>query len=533
MKARLFWIIAGLLVIGAIVTFVLVRPQLQQLRGGANPAAAQGETAEVRAMQAMTTVEASGAVEPQQQASLNWQTSGTIAAVEVAVGDTVRAGDVLMRLDPASAATNVIQAQSDLISAQTALEELIEPPTALDIADAEQAIVDAEEQLEAAQKELRGVANPDVAYYADQVADKEQALLTAQQNAEKTNLGDVTNALENARDNLEDKTNQLSDARTAQEQCPGCTTLFINATGRRMELSQAQEEYDAALDAFRIAELNHQQALASNADAVAAAQEELDDARANLAGAQAGPNAQDLAQKQVAVAQAEAALADAHEKLDTVMSGAKADDIAAAEVRIQAAQAVLDSVILRAPFAGEVLAVNYQPGDPVSQETTPVVLANRSRLHVDVAVDETEVGQISLGDSVSLTVDALPGLDLAGTVGAVETFGQTVQGLVRYNVRVDLASTDPRLYLNMTASAIIVTEVLENALAVPLEAVQYDGEGEFVNRIGLAGIVERVNVTSGVIDGDWVTVSGDLEPGDTVQLAPPELPSFGGPFGGG
>jgi hypothetical protein len=46
------------------------------------------------------------------------------------------------------------------------------------------------------------------------------------------------------------------------------------------------------------------------------------------------------------------------------------------------------------------------------------------------------------------------------------------------------------------------------------------------------GTVERVNVTSGVITGDLVTVTGDLATGDTVQLAPPPLPS-GGPFGGG
>jgi HlyD family secretion protein len=531
MKARIFWIVAGLLLIAAVVAFVLVRPSLAAMRAARGLAEAATETAEVRTIQAMTTVEASGAVEPQQQASLTWQTTGTIATVDVAVGDSVQAGDPLMTLDPASAATNVIQARSDLISAQNALDDLLHP-SALSIANAEQAVADAEEQLEAAQKDLRGIANPDVDYYADQVADKEQALLTAQQNAEKTNIGDLSNALENARDNLEDKTNQLNDARTAQELCPGCTTLFINATGRRMELSQAQEEYDAALNSLRVAELNYQQALANNDDAVAAAQEALDDARANLAGAQAGPDAQDVAQKQVAVAQAEAALADAQDQLDTLVNGADPDDIAAAEVRVEAAQATLDSIVLRAPFAGEVLAVNYQPGDPVAQDIVPVVLANRSRLHVDVAVDETEVGQIALGDPVTLTVDALPDLALGGTVGAVETFGQTVAGLVRYNVRVDLTETDPRLYLNMTASAVIVTEVLDNALAVPLEAVQYDDDGEYVNRIGLAGAVERVNVASGVIDGDWVTVTGDLEPGDTVQLAPPEAPSVG-PFGPG
>lgn len=532
MKARIFWIVAGVIVIAGIVGFVVVRPRLAELQTARTQAAAAAETAEVRTIRAMTTVEAAGAIEPQQRASLSWGTTGTIATVEVAVGDRVEAGEVLMTINPASAANNIIQAQSDLISAQNALDDLMHP-TALSIANAEKAVADAEAQLETLQKELRGLANPDVAYYQDQVADKELALLQAQQNVEKTDIGDVTNALKAARDNLEDKTNQLNDAKSAQERCPGCTTLFINATGRYMELKTAQEEYDAARNSFRVAELNYQQSLANNTDAAATAQNALDDARANLANAQAGPDAQDLAQKQVAVAQAEATLADAQDQLDTLKNSPDPDDIAAANIRIQAAQATLDSVILRAPFSAEVLAVGYQPGDPVSQATTPVVLANRTRLHVDVAVDETEVSQISLGDPVSITLDALPTLQLAGTVGAIETFGTTVQGLVRYNVRVDLAETDPRLYLNMTASAVIVTEVQDNALAVPLDAVQYDNEGEFVNRVKADGTVERVNVTSGVIDGEWVTVSGGLEAGDTVQLAPPEAPSPGGPFGGG
>lgn len=532
MKARVFWIIAGTVVVAGIVVASAFRSGALSLPTPPGQAASQLETAEVRTMQAMTTVEASGAVEPQQQASLIWNATGTVATVEVAVGDLVQAGDLLITIDPASAANSIIQAQSDLLSAQNALEDLREPATALEIANAEQAIADAEEALEAAEKDLRGVANPDVAYYADQVADMERALLTAQQNAEKTNIGDVANALDNAAENLETKTNQLSDAQTAQELCPGCTTLFINATGRRMELKDAQAEYDAALNTYRIAELNYQQALANNDDAVATAQENLDDARANLAAAQAGPDADEVALKQVAVAQAEAALADARENLDTLRNGPDADDLTAAELRIQLAEATLDSISLRAPFAGEVLAINYQPGDPVSQSITPVILANRSRLHIDVAVDETEVSQISLGDPVSITVDALPTVELAGTVGAIETFGQTVQGLVRYSVRVDLTDTDPRLYLNMTASAVIVTAVEDNALAVPLDAVQYDTDGEFVNRVLAGGVIERVNVTSGVIDGNWVSVSGDLAAGDTVQMAPPQLPS-GGPFGGG
>lgn len=87
-----------------------------------------------------------------------------------------------------------------------------------------------------------------------------------------------------------------------------------------------------------------------------------------------------------------------------------------------------------------------------------------------------------MGNLVSLPGDALPNLALDGQVAAVEAFGQTVQGLVRYNVRIDLTSADPRLLLNMTANAMIVTAVQDQALSVPLNAVQYDEQGEYVHR---------------------------------------------------
>jgi HlyD family secretion protein len=201
---------------------------------------------------------------------------------------------------------------------------------------------------------------------------------------------------------------------------------------------------------------------------------------------------------------------------------------------VQVAQATIDSLKLVAPFEGDILAINFKPGDPATAAQAAITLADRSKLHVSVSVDETEVGAIASGNAVTLTLDALPGLALNGNVAAVEPFGQTVQGLVRYSVRVDLTKSDPRLLLYMTANASIVTAVDQAALAVPLTAIQYDNQGEFVNRLNGAGALERVNVTSGQTINDLVVVKGDLKPGDKVEVvAAAAKTSSGNPFGGG
>ncbi|OGO48486.1 MAG: hypothetical protein A2W37_04435 [Chloroflexi bacterium RBG_16_63_12] len=149
-------------------------------------------------------------------------------------------------------------------------------------------------------------------------------------------------------------------------------------------------------------------------------------------------------------------------------------------------------------------------------------------------VDELDVSQITAGDPVSITLESIRELQLAGAVSQINPIGQTTaQGLVKYTVRVDMTHTDPRVLIGMTANVTIVTDVQEGALAVPLDAVQLDGQTEFVNRVKADGALERVNVVSGQLQGDLVIVAGDLKPGDTVQLVEPVPTNTGNPFGPG
>jgi multidrug efflux pump subunit AcrA (membrane-fusion protein) len=156
-----------------------------------------------------------------------------------------------------------------------------------------------------------------------------------------------------------------------------------------------------------------------------------------------------------------------------------------------------------------------------------------------------------VGNDVSVTLDSLPDVSLKGKVTQINPVGQISQGLVRYSVRVDLTETDARVLLGMNASLNIVTKVQAGALAVPLDAVQLDANGEFVNRLAGAGNggtpaapgatptpagFERVSVVSGETQDDLVivtAVNGDLKPGDKLQLIQPKPTSNSSPFGGG
>jgi multidrug efflux pump subunit AcrA (membrane-fusion protein) len=87
--------------------------------------------------------------------------------------------------------------------------------------------------------------------------------------------------------------------------------------------------------------------------------------------------------------------------------------------------------------------------------------------------------------------------------------------------------------LGMTSYVKIVIEVQQKVLAVPIDAVQYDDEGEYVMVFNRSSRDQtRVTIESGVIQGDQVVVSGDLRPGQQVVSFTPKPTESGSPFGG-
>ena len=356
----------------------------------------------------------------------------------------------------------------------------------------------------------------------------------------------------------------------------------VTVDGVRRTLAEADEDVVAADDSVREAELQLASTRMGNTIALDVATEELQDARKALDDALAGADPIDLAVAQASVddaagnlenaeeqleqllepqpedvavaagdlaeaeeqleelldpqladvAVAEAKLADELEQLQELLNGPDPDEVSAADAKVMAVQATLDSLRVVTPFDGQVLAVNYLPGDATEQSKAAVKLANMEQLRVEVSVDETEVSGIRVGQPVSLTFDAVSGIEVAGEVTHVAPYGETVQGLVRFPVTVTLKEKGPEMLLGMTAYVQIVTEVLQDALAVPIDAVQYDDEGEYVMLLEFPDRQQtRVAVVSGVIQDDQVVISGELKPGQTVVIFTPQPTESGSPFG--
>ena len=535
-------------------------------------------TAPVEALDAVRTVEASGALEAAQQVDVFWKTTGTVKEVLVQVGDEVVAGQELMRLDPLSAPQSLLAAKAELISAQTTQDALLNP-TDMQVAKAKQALAAALENLRTMERRSKSVAKPNVSYYETALRDAEFGLLKAKQNSEAVDLstsGSAKNSVDAAVDNEKKAQERLIAVQKGLGGCGytpnpafrrlntvtvGGRTYSVNSDlslslvtdtdtlldpavkcdparkvtvdGVAQTEQEALDSYNGARDRTRQAQIAYSQSGMTNTMALDKAQDDRDDAARYLKIAQEDPNQLDMQVAEANLLEAQARVADAQEKLGELVDGAKQSDLDGADARVQAAQATLNGLAVRAPFAGTVLAVNYMVGDTAGAATPAVRLADMSSLSIEVFVDETEVTRVKAGQSVVISFDALPDVKAAGKVMEIARFGTTVQGLVRYSTLVRLQDAMQALALGMTGNVKIETEVLKGALAVPIDSIKFDEEGEYVMlKAAGGGEDKRVSIRTGLLQGDQILVTGDLKAGDTVIVFDAKPTESGSPFGG-
>ena len=221
------------------------------------------------------------------------------------------------------------------------------------------------------------------------------------------------------------------------------------------------------------------------------------------------------------VAIAEAQLADAEREWERLKNGPDLADISAAEARIAAAEANLRTSRIESPFKGTITSVDIKSGDQVSPGSIAFGLADLSRLLVDVDASEVDINRVQLGQPVTLSFDAVLDRMYQGEVIGIDLIGNIVQGVVNFEVTVELWGADDAIKPGMTAAVNIVVEQIENALIVPNRAVRVQ-EGERVVYVRRGETLELVRVRLGVSsDTHSEVIESGLQEGDRVVLNPP------------
>ncbi len=235
------------------------------------------------------------------------------------------------------------------------------------------------------------------------------------------------------------------------------------------------------------------------------------------------PDEEEKQQADERLALAEAQLGDAQRTYDRLKNGPDPRDVAAAEARVSAVQATINLARLTAPFSGTLTEVKPLAGDQVSPGTIGFRLDDLSHLLVDVQISEVDINSIEVGQLAELTFDAILGGEYHGKVVEVAQAGDIVQGVVNFNVSVELTDADERVRPGMTAAVNIIVEEIKNALLVPNRSVRLVNGDRVVYAL-VGEQIEMVMVVLGASDNEnSVIVGGDLKEADSIILNPPAM----------
>ena len=173
-----------------------------------------------------------------------------------------------------------------------------------------------------------------------------------------------------------------------------------------------------------------------------------------------------------------------------------------------------------------------EAGRDVRYGETLIVLPDTRQMVAELSVHEAQVPLVKEDDPVTIRIDARPGERLTGKVKEIgvmaEEGGWFNPNLREYKVRVELeGEADASLKPAMRCTGEILTGRVEDALAVPVQAVYTQGKKRFVYVPGADGRVEPRDVKIGRAAESLVEITEGLAEGDRVLLRKPKTGEIG------
>jgi HlyD family secretion protein len=429
-------------------------------------------------------VSGSGKIEAAKEARLTFGSGGKVQTIAFKEGDSVKAGQVLAKLDTRPLELSVSQSQVALSQAEVSITQM-------------------------------KVSEQTAAKSLNDTKDSEDTLKLAVLNAQIT--------LDTSRDNLSDtlKTYNWDTFETVDS-----------------ALNKARTFYKYALDGSR----TQPAGTGITGDwelTLKLATDQLESAQANYDNFISGHGNEKITIKKEQVKYAEMSLAKTQKNLDDLnndislkeaqlilakQNAAQSENSTAlARQSLSEARRILNEATITAPFDGIIAQVGAKEGDTVAAPSLSpgaiIYMVEPQHVQLVVDVDEIDIPTVKLNQEAVITLDALVGKEFKGTVSAIYPVSKEEGGVVLYSVRLTLdAPPDSGIKVGMSASADIVVARHDNVLTVPSRAVSKNAAGKTVVKVISGTKVEERVVVEGLDDGLRTEITSGLNAGETVVV---------------
>jgi HlyD family secretion protein len=323
-----------------------------------------------------------------------------------AIGTFVSAKQATLAFQAAGRVKEIKVKEGDAVHAGDPLVSLDTTMLDLQVAQAQAALDTAQARLD----QLKNPSPSDVAAAQGQVAAAQAALAQL-----KT---PTVNDLLMAKADLDMAQAALNQAQAAYDRVGGASNPFISMTPQSLALQQASDVFLKAQAAYN--------------------------ARTNPSDAQ-------LKQAQALVEQAQAQL--------NRLTNPSPNDVKTAQAAVAQAQAALDlakqntaNAKIVAPFDGTVVWLGPHLGESAAPNAPMVTLADLSHMQVQIGVDENTLAQLKLGQTATITADALPGQTFTGHISKIGLLATTTAGIISLPVTLDLDATNSPVAPGLSAA---------------------------------------------------------------------------------
>ncbi len=427
------------------------------------------KTATVERGNIEVTIDATGTIEPLNIVEVSSKASGKILEITVEEGDYVEQDAVIARVETTYVAADLEQARADFNASQARFDqskisiELQKEQTAIQIQQAKEKLAEAEKQLEQLTEQIRIEKITNQRQLNDAINSHEMARLryklltseTVREEDKKRAEASVNQAKANhdlAKKEYERK-QQLFDKQFISKS-------DLDSAGTQLQSAQAQ--YDSAKQQLELvkqpaseAELKLSEAEIQRAQyAIDAANEQIEKEKYRDLEIKIQEHRVTQSKDALELAFANKKQIDLKEK-DLESSNAQLMRSASA---LQLAKESYDDTVIRAPISGTILEKKAEEGQVIvssfggggrsgsvsSEGQVLVTMADLEKVFVATEVDETDIGKVKVGQSVTITVEAYPDQPLQGEVLRIAPQGQVVQNVTTFKVITEITNTRPR-----------------------------------------------------------------------------------------
>ncbi|HEX4753746.1 MAG TPA: HlyD family efflux transporter periplasmic adaptor subunit [Solirubrobacterales bacterium] len=480
----------------AIVAIALVAIAITSLgSSSSSSSAATKRTTTVGKGVVQSTVSGNGTLEPAQKVELSFGASGEVTKIFVKSGQKVTKGEVLAEVDSSSARASLASAKASLLEAEEAVET------------SEEAEVEAEEE-EAEETAYDGGATTEFIGLMS-----ENGTAATKSEGESTSTSSATEGTTGTAATEEEGAAEKEEASKSGKGTEGSTSGKANEGATKTAKPAAEEKAAPAEEATtEKATPEVTKSVSSGGESTSG---EATGGATSSGGATGGAS--------ISLPTAEANLREA-------------------QLSVKSASQEVRETTLRAPISGTIASISGAVGETVTGGSSSgggtseassfgaaggessssgsgsgsafMVLAQLSRLKMEVSFSESDIGKVRKGQTATVSVDSLEGTELSGEITKVSVLpSEEGSSVVEYPATIVLTQSAKGLRAGMSASAEVVVEQVKNAITVSSEAlsgksVTVEEEGKEVTK----------TVTTGLEGDETTQIISGLKVGDTVVL---------------